>query len=342
MAVFKWGLFLLVMCVLAVCLSVLAVERWVEKPLALNGETLFEVKRGATLTSVARELTDNGQLELPQVALLYSKIKGLTAIQYGEYQLSADESWLSLNHKLIAGKTLLRQVTLVEGFTLKQALADLWANEYLVKTLDGVSDPRLLAILPDDHPDPEGWFFADTYSFQKGDSDLQVLTRAHHKLMTELRQAWVARASDLPLDTPYEALILASIVEKETGVGHERPLIAGVFTSRLKKNMRLQTDPTVIYGLGDSYQGNITRAHLKQATNFNTYVIKGLPPTPIALVGAASLRAATQPQATSALYFVAKGDGSHVFSDTLAEHNQAVTEYQIKNRAQQYRSAPNP
>ena len=177
---------------------------------------------------------------------------------------------------------------------------------------------------------PEGQFFADTYAFPKGTSDLDYLKRAKKNLDTVLAEEWAMRADALPLNDPYEALILASIVEKETAVAAERPLIAGVFLSRIRKNMRLQTDPTVIYGMGDSYDGNIRRKDLNTDTPYNTYTRAGLPPTPIAMVGREAIRAVMQPEATSALYFVARGDGSHQFSDTLAEHNAAVRKYQLK------------
>lgn len=177
---------------------------------------------------------------------------------------------------------------------------------------------------------PEGQFFADTYAFPKGTSDLDYLRRAKKNLDTVLAEEWAMRADALPLNDPYEALILASIVEKETAVVAERPLIAGVFLSRIEKNMRLQTDPTVIYGIGDSYDGNIRRKDLNTDTPYNTYTRAGLPPTPIAMVGREAIRAVTRPDTTTALYFVARGDGSHQFSDTLAEHNAAVRKYQLK------------
>ncbi len=192
---------------------------------------------------------------------------------------------------------------------------------------------------PDHHP--EGWFAPDTYAYVRGDTDLELLDRALADQEQILEQAWEERAEGLPLDSPYEALILASIVEKETAVPDEREEIAGVFVNRLNQGMRLQTDPTVIYGIGDDYEGNIRRHHLQQDTPYNTYRRAGLPPTPIAMPGEASIRAALNPADTEALYFVARGDGTHVFSRTLEEHQQAVREYQLRRR-KDYRSTPLP
>jgi len=213
-------------------------------------------------------------------------------------------------------------------------------NQKLLSKLKGKPLAEQIDLIGIDAENPEGWFFPDTYQFVSGDSDVDILKRANQKMKSLLEIAWHGRQSGLPYKSAYEALIMASIVEKETGAPEEREQIAGVFVRRLEKKMRLQTDPTVIYGLGDSYEGNITRQHLRGPTPYNTYVISGLPPTPIANPGGAALYAALNPAEGDALYFVARGNGYHQFSKTLAEHQAAVREFQIKKRKKDYRSTP--
>ncbi len=240
---------------------------------------------------------------------------------------------------LTRGEVVTYQVTIPEGVTAKQALAIIQAQEPLSITLEGASDPRLLALVAPS-ASVEGWLLPETYQYVRGDTDLAIVQRAHHMMQQTLQRLWTSRQADLPVHSMYEALILASIVERETSVESERPAIAGVFTRRLKGNMRLQTDPTVIYGLGEAYEGNLTRRHLRDGSNlWNTYQRKGLPPTPIALPGIDAIRAAMQPAEGDALYFVAKGDGTHVFSASLEEHNANVRRYQLERKAN-YRSTP--
>jgi len=313
---------------------------WAKQPLQYGEPLTLEIARGETLTATIRKLHDLQLIPIPEAALLYSKLTHKTAIQYGEYRIETGMSWHEINDLLMSGKVIERQLTLVEGWSAASVLAAIQSNPKVKTTLVDINDPRLVAMLPPEHPHPEGWFFADTYSFHSGDTDLSILTRAHNKMRSALDTLWQQRTPGLPYENAYQALIMASIVEKETGLDSERAMIAGVFIRRLQKKMRLQTDPTVIYGLGANYQGNITRQHLKQPSDYNTYVIAGLPPTPIALVGQAALEAAFHPDDGNALYFVAKGDGSHHFSATLAEHNKAVRQYQINNRRQDYRSSP--
>ncbi|WP_317928814.1 endolytic transglycosylase MltG [Halioxenophilus sp. WMMB6] len=320
--------------------SVWQFNLWLHKPLALESEVILQVERGSTITKTLINLANQGVVSYPKALLVYSKITKQTAIKQGEYRITPGMSWVDVNQMLISGNAIDHQLTLIEGWRAADALQALHDNPRVVRTLDSLLDPSLVNQLPAEHANPEGWFFADTYHFRSGDTDLAILLRAYNKMQTTLQQLWQQRSAGLPYDSPYQALIMASIVEKETGLASERAQIAGVFVRRLQKNMRLQTDPTVIYGLGDSYQGNLTRAHLSQPTDYNTYMIRGLPPTPIALVGYESLAAAMQPAEGDALYFVAKGDGSHQFSATLAEHNRAVRQYQILNRRDDYQSAP--
>lgn len=246
---------------------------------------------------------------------------------------------LGLLDKLESGAIKYYQITFPEGLTLDEWLLLLQARENIRHTpeLDAGGVATALDIASSN---PEGWFAPDTYSFAAGDSELSLLRRAHQKMQTQLETLWQSRAPDLPYESPYEALIMASIIEKETGAAGERATIAGVFVRRLQKGMRLQTDPTVIYGLGDEYTGNLRRKHLSSPSPYNTYRIKGLPPTPIANPGAAAVEAALHPAEGKALYFVARGDGGHYFSNDLAEHQRAVRQYQINRRRKDYRSAP--
>ena len=239
------------------------------------------------------------------------------------------------------GDVITYKITFVEGSTfsdLRQTLAP--AEKLVAKTINW-SEAEVMAALGMPEQAAEGWFFPDTYTYSKGMQDLDLMRQANTRMQTLLAEVWASRATGLPYKSAYEALIMASIVERETGVPHEREAIAGVFVRRLQKGMRLQTDPTVIYGMDKNYQGKITRRNLREATPWNTYVIRGLPLTPIALPGEAALRASVSPAAGNTLYFVARGDGSHKFSATLEEHNQAVKEYQLKRR-EDYRSWPAP
>jgi len=232
-------------------------------------------------------------------------------------------------------------LTLVEGWNFRQVRSALAKHEKIEQTLDGLSDSEVMAKLGHEGVFPEGRFFPDTYRFVRGMTDAQLLEKAYDRLDKVLAQEWEQRDPGVPYTTPYQALIMASLVEKETGVPQERGQIAGVFVRRMKIGMPLQTDPTVIYGLGERYNGKLTRAHLREPTPYNTYTIPGLPPTPIAMVGREAIYAALHPADGTSLYFVAKGDGSHTFSDDLDAHNSAVREFQIKRRAD-YRSSPAP
>jgi UPF0755 protein len=250
----------------------------------------------------------------------------------GEYALTRGLTPRQLLQKMAAGEVLQHHFTIVDGWTFRQLRAALAADAGLAQTITTMSDDDLAKKLGIEDGHPEGWFLPETYSWIKGDSDFDVLKNAHASMQKALDRLWAARVPDAGLDSPYQALILASIVEKETAKPDERPLIAGVFTRRLRFHMRLQTDPTVIYGMGDNYGGNIRKVDLEADTPYNTYTRDGLPPTPIALPGLPALEAALHPAPGDALYFVARGDGSHEFSATLDEHNRAVQKYQLHHR----------
>lgn len=304
-------------------------------------QRVFTVQPGESVSRVAFRLSEAEVIRWPDVWRLYARFMDSTPIISGEYQLDLRESPQSILNLLQSGEVITYAVTLVEGQTFSDFVARLALHDKIEARLVGLSQEEQLAKLGVDVVSPEGWFFPDTYQFTAGETDVQILRRAYHRMVNVLEQEWQARMNDLPYETSYEVLIMASIIERETGVGYERPEIAGVFVRRLQKGMRLQTDPTVIYGMGERYQGRITRRDLRESTPYNTYRIPALPPTPIAMPGAAAIRAAVNPAPGDALYFVAKGDGSHHFSATLAEHNAAVNKYQ-RNRVEGYRSSPPP
>ncbi len=304
---------------------------WLREPIAALVEpTVFDVPRGASLTSVARRLEQAGLMERPESWMRHANRERLaTRLKAGEYRLQPGTTPAMLLDQFVAGDVILHALTLPEGWTFRQALAAIQAHPQVAAELAGLDDAAILARLGLRDPHPEGLFFPDTYRFPRGTSDRELLRQAHARLESELAAAWSRRAPGLPFDTPYDALILASLVEKETGAADERPLIAGVFVNRLRKGMRLQTDPTVIYGLGDRFDGNLRRRDLENDTAYNTYTRAGLPPTPIALAGRSALDAAVRPAATDSLYFVATGlgDGRHFFAATLAEHNANVSRH---------------
>jgi peptidoglycan lytic transglycosylase G len=306
-------------------------RQWLNAPIAaLRGPTTFEVPKGAPLRAVAKALEEKGLLERPATWLRHANRAGLaTRIQAGEYRLSPGTSPAMLLDQFVAGDVVLHVVTIPEGWTFRQALAVIHANPDVKSELRGLPDAELLARLGLQDRSPEGLFFPDTYRFPRGTTDRALLLQAHARLERELAGAWERRAEGLPLDSPYEALILASLVEKETASAAERPRIAGVFVNRLRQGMRLQTDPTVIYGLGEKFDGNLRRRDLVADTPYNTYLRTGLPPTPIALVGRAALEAAVRPADTDALYFVATGlgDGRHFFAESLVAHNANVARH---------------
>jgi len=310
-------------------------QRFRSAPLQISGPGVnYQVKPGTSLIEVAKDLSEKGILRQPFYLRALALDMGVsTKIKAGEYKILAKTTPVMLLDQLVRGKVLEYQLTLIEGWTFKQALAAVRIHPMIVQTLKSLSTEQIMVRIGHAGVYPEGRFFPDTYLFPRGTTDAEILKRAYQRMEKVLAQEWQERAQGLPIKTPYEALILASIVEKETGVADERKQVAGVFTRRLQKRMRLQTDPTVIYGMGESYDGNIRRKDLRTDTPYNTYVHAGLTPTPIALPGREAIHAALHPADGDALYFVATGLGGHYFSATLKEHNQAVQKYQInRNR----------
>ena len=297
------------------------------------------VGKGSSLTRVNRELHEAKILSHPKLLSVYARLVDLAAIQAGQYQIDQGDSALQLLDKFNRGDVVRYQITFPEGWTFRQWLSHLASVEQFAEIAE-LSSEQVMTAAGINQTHPEGWLFPDTYSYTQSDAAIDILARAHRKMVEVLDQAWTGRDMGLPYKSAYDALIMASIVEKETGLAEERSTIAGVFVRRLNKGMRLQTDPTVIYGLGDAYKGNITRAHLKALTAYNTYRINGLPPTPIAMPSAAAIDAALHPQPGTSLYFVARGDGGHYFSDSLEQHQKAVRQYQINQRSVNYQSAP--
>jgi len=293
-------------------------------------DQVFLISPGSNIKSIAQDLTREQIIDDPWLFILLAKLKDVeTRVRAGEYNIEAGQTPDDLLETFTTGKSIQYGFTVIEGWTFHQMLDALGEDPVIVHTLQGNSDGEIMRAIGYPGQHPEGMFFPDTYRFPKGTTDVDFLKRAYDLMQQHLEQEWQQREPDLPLASSYEALILASIIEKETAVGSERPLIAGVFTERLRRNMRLQTDPTIIYGLGSGFDGDIRFRDLKKDTPYNTYLHAGLTPTPIALPGLDSIRAALHPAPTRALYFVAKGDGTHHFSETLEEHNAAVARYQL-------------
>lgn len=289
------------------------------------------VTPGTSLKALAVQLKQAGVLKDELRFRIIGRAMGYAGrIQAGTYSIEKPMSPMALFGKLVRGEVTQAAVLLVEGWNIREVRQELARNSHLEHKLVDMTDADLLAAIGAAESHPEGLFFPDTYFFSPNSPDIEVLRRAYRMQQAKLQGAWETRADDLPYKTPYEALIMASIIEKETGAPEERPLIAAVFINRIKKGMRLQTDPTVIYGLGAKFDGNLRKADLLRDTPYNTYTRAGLPPTPIAMPGEEAIRAALNPARSNALYFVAKGNGTHYFSATLAEHNRAVNQYQKK------------
>lgn len=303
---------------------------WLYQPLDLGPEPLeLAIEPGTTPRGVARDVVAAGVKTDARLLYAWFRVSGQDrAIKAGNYEIPPGTTPISLLQKLARGEEALRALTLVEGWNWRQVRQALAKEEQLKRDSATLTDEALMAQLGRPGVAPEGRFFPDTYTYAKGSSDIALLRRAMHAMDRRLEAAWAQRATDTPLKSADEALILASIVEKETGKASDRGQIAGVFVNRLRVGMLLQTDPAVIYGLGEKFDGNLRKRDLQTDTPWNTYTRPGLPPTPIAMPGKAALLAAVQPEATRALYFVAKGDGSSHFSVSLEEHNRAVNRYQ--------------
>ena len=318
-------------------LGVIALAAWTAwfavTPVSLSGQTLgFSILPGSSLRTATRQIVDAGvAMSAWQFNLLARISASDTGIKAGSYEITQGVTPWQILRKTVAGDFARSSIVLIEGWTFRQVREAVQGHQFLRHDIDGLSDREIMQRLGSpDEKSAEGWFFPDTYLFAKGESDIAVLTRAHRAMQGHLESIWKRRPADSPLRTPYETLILASIVEKETGRSEDRTMVAGVFINRLRMGMRLQTDPTVIYGLGAGFDGNLRKRDLVADHPFNTYTRNGLPPSPIAMPGLASLQAVVAPANTNALYFVARGDGSSAFSRTLEEHNRAVAKFQLK------------
>ncbi|HEY5666486.1 MAG TPA: endolytic transglycosylase MltG [Gammaproteobacteria bacterium] len=324
--------------VVAIAVGALAAFNWswrqLNEPLSIPDDAeLFLVERGTGFAAVTRQLAEQGILEHPRLLEWYARLEGMaTGIHAGEYDLTPGLTAIDLLQKLARGDVHLHQFTIIEGLRFAEVLEALRAHPAITATSLGGEELMAQLGRPEQHP--EGQLLPETYSFPRGTRDVEVLRWSNEALWSELDESWSARSDSVMLEDAYEALILASIIEKETALDSEREQISEVFHERLRRGMRLQTDPTVIYGVGSAFDGNLTRAHLRTDTPYNTYTRRGLPPTPIALASARSIAAAVNPVSTGALYFVATGDpdGSHAFSRTLEEHNAAVSRYLQRQR----------
>jgi UPF0755 protein len=304
---------------------------WARQPIinADQPSVEFLIKPGSSVRSATRQIANAGVPVQPIMMEILIRVTGNgTKIKAGSYELKPGTTPLRLVNQLVRGEHAQESVSIIEGWTFMQMRQAIAAHTGLKHETSALSEKELLAKINPEYKTAEGLFFPDTYRFAKGSSDLQIYKLAHVQQIRKLNDAWAKRDPALPYKTPYEALIMASIIEKETGQRSERNMIAAVFVNRLKRGMLLQTDPTVIYGMGEQYQGNIRKRDLQTDTPYNTYTRAGLPPTPIALAGAESLDAAFNPAETDALYFVSRGNGTSVFSSNLAEHNAAVNKYQ--------------
>jgi UPF0755 protein len=327
MAAIKKILLLLVLGVLG---AGAALTYWARDPLVAEGAPPLEftVAPGSSMRSALRQVESAGVPASPIMMELLARGLGTRSVKPGSYRLKPGATPLSLLDALARGDTIRESITIIEGWTFAQMRAEIGRHPWLRHESEALDEAAWLASVVPGYDHPEGLFYPDTYVFDRGTSDLYIYRLAHQQQMKKLDQAWAKRSSDLPYASPYEALIMASIVEKETAREQDRTRVASVFVNRLRQGMRLQTDPTVIYGMGERFDGNLRKRDLQEDTAYNTYQREGLPPTPIALPGQAALQASLHPAQGNDLYFVARGDGSSEFSSNLDDHNRAVDKYQ--------------
>ncbi|MEX0941789.1 MAG: endolytic transglycosylase MltG [Pseudomonadales bacterium] len=336
------GGFLLAVLVVGVILTGAYVWTSMDTELNVTADgQIYEVLPGATINGISANLAREQILSGSPVAFrLYARATASKGhIKAGEYRLVPGMTGRTLLSLFRSGKVVRHEITFVEGWTVRQWRQRLAAEPQVQQTLDGVQDNALMSQLGKDDMSPEGQFFPDTYQYTRGETDVSILARAHRRMIEVLEIEWARGTRNPVLASPYQALILASIVEKESGYEPDLPRIASVFLNRLSRNMRLQSDPTVIYGI-DEFDGNLTRSDLARANDYNTYTVRGLPPTPICNPGLASIRATLNPEPSGFLYFVARGNGTSEFSETLEDHNAAVTRFQKAGRVENYQSAP--
>ena len=310
------------------------------QPNSIDDNSVVTIAPGSALYPVLRDLARDGTITDARIARWYARAVGLEGIRAGEFEIPANSRLVDILRLLNSDAVLQYQVTLVEGHTTQSYINLLKQQPKLRSVINDWTPEQILAAIGATETHIEGLFAPETYTYTAGLTDIDILKLAYKHQTTILQEAWAQRAKDLPIKTPYEALVLASVIEKETGMASERRDIAGVFVRRLQQGIRLQSDPTTIYGIGPEFDGNLTTKHLRAVNEYNTYAMHGLPKTPIANPGAAAIAAALQPADGTTLYFVAKGDGSHQFSATLAEHNRAVLQYQRHGRRSDYQSSP--
>ena len=315
----------------------------INSPIVIKQGQTYVIEGGASLFSVTRHLVEQGIVTTPERLLRYYALltRSDGTLKAGEYELAEAQTTVELLQLFRSGKVIERDITFLEGWTFLDWRRHLDQEPHIDHRLPHLSDMEVIALMGKPHVMPEGWFFPDTYRFTRGETDLVILQRAHMKMREVIEEEWATRSVGNVVATPYDGIILASLIEKETGADIDRRKVSRVFVNRLERKIRLQCDPAVIYGLGDSFDGNLTRSHLKEPTPYNTYTNFGLPPTPISMPGLASIRAAMHPEIGEYLYFVAKGDGTSYFSLSLSEHNDAVERFQRSGRREEYQSAPN-